>query len=195
MSAKAACASTGFGPPRAEALSEPRDSLTGRKDLPVDSSGPSRLIRPARPEDAEALQAVHEAAVSAVSANIYPPGILTAWRDSISSLRMRSYMADPGLLFLVARHNGAAVGFGCLEGRHIRAVYVHPGHGRQGFGQALLQALEKAARKSGFACVFLRASLNAVPFYIRNGYTDLGPGEFDLCADLSMPCRRMAKAV
>jgi putative acetyltransferase len=176
-------------------LSEPRDSLTGRKDLPVDSVGPSRLIRPARLEDAEALQAVHEAAVSAVSAHYYPPEILNAWRDSISSLRMRSYMADPGLLFLVARHNGAAVGFGCLEGRQIRAVYVHPGHGRKGFGQALLQALEKAARKNGFKCVFLRASLNAAPFYLHNGYTDLGPGEFDLCAELNMPCRRMAKAV
>ncbi|MFO7594930.1 MAG: GNAT family N-acetyltransferase [Desulfocurvibacter africanus] len=166
-----------------------------RHDLPVVSSASRRLIRLGRPEDAEALQAVHEAAVSAVPARFYPPEIVSAWKNSISSLRMSSYMADPGLLFLVARHNGAAVGFGCLEGRHIRAVYVHPGHGRQGFGQALLQALEKAARKSGFECVFLRASLNAAPFYLRNGYTDLGPGEFDLCVDLSMPCRRMAKAV
>jgi GNAT superfamily N-acetyltransferase len=169
--------------------------LAGCHGPPANSSGPPGLIRPARPEEAEALQAVHTAAVSAVSAHIYPPDILNAWRDSISSLRMSSYMADPGLLFLVARHNGAAVGFGCLEGRHIRAVYVHPGHGRQGFGQALLQALEKAARKCGFTCVFLRASLNAAPFYLRNGYTDMGPGEFDLCAGLSMPCRRMAKEV
>lgn len=195
MSAKVACVSTGFSHPHAKALSEPRDSLAARHDLPVDSSGSRCLIRSARPEDAKALQAVHTAAVSAVPAYIYPPEILNAWRDSISSLRMSSYMADPGLLFLVARHNGAAVGFGCLEGRLIRAVYVHPGHCRQGFGQALLQALEKTARKNGFKCVFLRASLNAAPFYVRNGYTDLGPGEFDLCADLSMPCRRMAKAV
>lgn len=141
------------------------------------------------------MQAVHEAAVSAVAARFYPLEIVSAWRNSISSLRMSSYMANPDLLFLVARHDGAAVGFGCLEGRHIRAVFVHPGHERQGFGQALLQALEEAARKNGFKCVFLRASLNAAQFYLRNGYTDLGPGEFDLCADLSMPCRRMAKTV
>lgn len=159
------------------------------------ASGSCGLVRPARPEDAEALHAVHTAAVSAVSTQVYAPEILHAWRNSISSLRMRSYLADPGMLFLVARHGGVSVGFGCLEGRHIRAVYVHPHHGRRGFGQALLQALEDAASRSGFNCVFLQASLNAAPFYLRNGYNDLGPETFGLCAGLSMPCRKMAKTV
>lgn len=182
-------------PPEPTGLQPLPDSSAGYPDLPGNSSGPRGFIRPARPEDAEALKVIHAAAVSAVSTQVYPPEIIRAWQDSISSLRMRSYLADPGLHFLIARHNGATVGFGCLEGRHIRAVYVHPLHGRHGFGRALLQSLEEAAYGNGFECMLLRASLNAAPFYLRNGYTDLGSTEFELCTGLSMLCRKMAKTV
>lgn len=52
----------------------------------------------------------------------------------------------------------------------VRAVYVHPNHARQGVGTALLDELERRARRRGFDSLVLTASLNAVPFYEHHDY-------------------------
>jgi len=62
------------------------------------------------------------------------------------------------------------LGFGVLDakGNEIDALFVDPDRGGQGIGQALMQRLLALADPTRE--VVLSASLNAVPFYQRQGF-------------------------
>ncbi|GAA0192084.1 GNAT family N-acetyltransferase [Halobaculum roseum] len=53
----------------------------------------------------------------------------------------------------------------------VEAVYVHPDRAGEGVGTALLADLERAAGDRGLGALGMHASLNAVGFYERHGYT------------------------
>jgi len=57
----------------------------------------------------------------------------------------------------------------------IRYMAVEQGYERQGNGSLLLASLEKAARDTGLETVILHARENALPFYLRHGYTRVEP--------------------
>lgn len=66
----------------------------------------------------------------------------------------------------------------------IRAMFVHPDWTEKGVASMLMKACEGAAQEAGFQTIELRASLQAVQFYERKGYTrvkkvnrELGDGE------------------
>jgi GNAT superfamily N-acetyltransferase len=133
-------------------------------------------IRPARAGDAAAICAVHKAAVRRLCRHSYTVAQMQAW---VGPRRPRDYaraMALWGERMLVALRRGRIVGFASVQGDALRALYVDPRRGR-GTGLMLLRAAEAAARRRGVAISRLSASLNAVSFYLRAGYTVARPGE------------------
>lgn len=153
-------------------------------------------LRPARESDTERMAAAHAAATVALGRAAYDERQVRAWalgryeypvdEDGVHlvvAVRERTEDAentpensyDEVLGFAEVRFEPADY-LSSVEGREappggeVRAMYVHPAVARQGVGQALYDDLERAARAEGVDSLGLWASLNAVPFYERQGF-------------------------
>ena len=119
-------------------------------------------IRPARPDDAAAIAAVHVAAWRSAYAGLLPADYLARMSPIRSAAQAhRAIMAGHGLL--VAEQAGEVVGF-CTVGRprtaglaegEVETLYVLDDHREQGHGQALLRAGAGWLGARGCGSVFL----------------------------------------
>ena len=155
-------------------------------------------INQAGEEDAEAIVAVHFAAVHKTAADFYPPDVLIAWSPPVTPERverMRQTLLSAEDWTVVARLGGEVVGFGSLAaGRNeIESLYVHPKAGRQGVGAALLGALEERAAREGPTHLEMDAAMNAAPFYVRHGFIVLGYGTHRFQSGIGMACAYVRK--
>ncbi len=123
--------------------------------------------RPAQPAVAALLDAL-----DAYLASLYPP-------EANHILDLQALSA-PEISFFVARRDGVAVGTGAVrlnpgqDHGEIKRMYVAPAERGRRIGQALLQALEDAARAQGRRRALLetgRDQIAAVRLYERCGYT------------------------
>jgi GNAT superfamily N-acetyltransferase len=158
-------------------------------------------IRPARPADVPALEALIAASARKLGAPFY-----TAAQTEAAIARV--FGVDSELVgdssYLVAERGGALAGCGgwsrratlfgsdryagrasgLLDPAHdaarIRAFFVNPDFARQGVGDALLTACESAARGAGFGWCALMATLPGQPFYAARGYVPGEPVTLDL---------------
>ena len=149
-------------------------------------------IRPARPDDADALLAVHVASIRGVCASHYTAAQIEAWAAPKRAEDYKTAMASGTLL--VAEDGGTIVGFGdCGHQGVVRGLYLHPDRLGAGIGRRLLDALEAAARQRGITEMQLHSSLNAIPFYERAGYVRRGAKDFELPGGSSLECHLMTK--
>jgi putative acetyltransferase len=126
-------------------------------------------IRLATLADAEALCALHKAAVRSLCVGAYTVDEIEAWLREREPAGFRHAMTEGGETMLVAECDGAVAGFASIKETMLFGLYVDPARGR-GAGQALLQAAEEEIRRSGAAALSLQSTLNAVPFYRKHGY-------------------------
>jgi putative acetyltransferase len=156
-------------------------------------------VRPATAADAEAIIAVHFAAVHETAAAFYSSEVLDRWSGPPNEARyqrMRDAIAKGDELFLVAQDpSGVVVGFGSIVPRlqELHAVYVHPRAGRLGIGTQILGRLERVAVKRRVVQLHLDASVNAAAFYQRAGYEIVDSGVFDLGGGVVMTSVKMKK--
>lgn len=163
-------------------------------------------VREARPADVPAIRDVHAASIRGLAASHYDAGQIESWSD----LEEADYaIPADGSHVVVAEvaaatpvdvqsgggSKGGVVGFGAvdLESGEVRAVYVHPDHAGEGVGSAILGGLEERADDAGLRELHLTASLNAVPFYERHGWTSTGPTTHELGDGVELEARGMAK--
>jgi putative acetyltransferase len=73
---------------------------------------------------------------------------------------------------IVAEKDGSVVGWGSvhLNENTLAATFVDPDHTGEGIGRALVEELERIARKEGLEQIVVPASLNAVGFYETLGF-------------------------
>ncbi len=154
------------------------------------------VIRRARPIDAAALTHVHREAILAKASAHYAPAVLEGWAMKCTPdqvVRFEQEIGDPAFIFLVAEIENEVIGFGVAvpEREELRALYVKP-NAAGNVGCTLLSELEEQAftRTGALTC---DASLNAVAFYKRNGYTEQGEVEHVLRSGTSITCARMRK--
>lgn len=126
-------------------------------------------VRPAEPEEAEAILSLHQASIRAFGPDAYDADQVQAWARKDGP---EYPISDPEHRFVVAERDGELAGFGDLHWpeSEITAVYVHPDHARAGIGTAILDQLEGAAVERGLDELGLLASKNAVGFYEQAGY-------------------------
>ncbi|WP_299019955.1 bifunctional GNAT family N-acetyltransferase/hotdog fold thioesterase [uncultured Photobacterium sp.] len=80
---------------------------------------------------------------------------------------------------MIVDDNGETIAIGRLymtpdnEGQ-IRFMAVHPDHRHQGMGAIVLMALESLAHQEGAKRLVCNAREEAIPFYLRNGFTSQG---------------------
>jgi putative acetyltransferase len=76
----------------------------------------------------------------------------------------------------VAIKNDKVVGFGELESNgHIDCFYIHKDHQRSGIGSALMDRIEKNAKKYVCTKLFAEVSITAKPFFLKMGFMVLRP--------------------
>ena len=128
------------------------------------------VVRRAVPEDAAAICALHGASVRQLCAGTYSPDQIDAWIGGRSADDFRNAMTAGGETMFVAESAGRLSGFASIRDSVLLGLYVDPARGR-GAGRMLLRAAEDHARSSGVAVLLLQATLNAVGFYEKQGFS------------------------
>ena len=152
-------------------------------------------IRPATPDDASALVAVHHEAVEALSGAQYSEEERNAWIRFVTEEAMRQGVSTAEAIAFVAETDETVVGFSTLHGQEVRAVYVHPAAQNRGVGTDLLRAVEAEARARDVQTLTVSASLNAIGFYDAHGYERVGEGTVELDESHEIRCVEMEKAL
>ena len=65
-------------------------------------------------------------------------------------------------------------------GAHLEQLAVHPDHGRQGIGRALVRAACRWAADAGYRCITLATYRDVPwngPFYASEGFGEIGPAD------------------
>ncbi len=84
---------------------------------------------------------------------------------------------DKHCVHVVVQRNGQAIACGRLDHKYegkIGRVAVLKAFRRQGYGLAVMQALEQRAHVLGLHTVHLNAQTAALPFYVQQGYISEG---------------------
>lgn len=81
------------------------------------------------------------------------------------------------------------------ETARVRKVFVHPSHAGQGVGGRLLIQVESEFLNLGFRRVICRASMNAISFYEKNGFSKIEQNSMDLGNGITIPVMMMQKAL
>jgi len=86
-----------------------------------------------------------------------------------SPQRLLEYAQD-GNMYVAVEHS-MIIGTAALDQGRVRNVFVRIDHHQQGIGKILMQHIEDIARQQGKVRLGLRASVSAVVFYQKLGYT------------------------
>jgi GNAT superfamily N-acetyltransferase len=141
------------------------------KAIDIDVKEHMIALRPAGPEDLPLLWDLRTRAVEHACAAHYRQAVLEAWLASPAPASLHHLVAQGG--GIVAEEDGRLLGYAVLNAANgeVDALFVEPAQHGRGTGALLMKAVEDAARAAGCARLFLSASLNAVPFYQRTGFT------------------------
>lgn len=111
--------------------------------------------------------------------------------------RWREWLADPGVVTLVAENDGRIVGFCTLRAAvdadvagpgvaEMPTLYLHPDLWRRGLGTTLCVAIEAAAVRRGFHTLVLwvmEMNLGARAFYVSQGFAEDGAVTTDIAPE------------
>ena len=168
---------------------------------------PAVSLRPAGPADAVALDRLLARSYSRLMAEAYPPAVLAAALPLIA--RANPDLLADGNYYLAADPDGgeqaplfgaggwslARPGSGTVEPglAHIRHFAVDPDATGRRIGAALYNRCQTAAQTVGVARMEVYASLNAVGFYARMGFTPIAPIAIPFPSGVHFPAVRMGR--
>ena len=124
----------------------------------------SVVLRPAGPEDADAVAAIHLAARAAAA---MPPGIHTD--DEVRSWLAGRLAEDE---VWIAESEGAPAAYARFTESWLDDLYVVPAHAGHGLGSALLDVV-KARLPEGFGLWVFEMNMPARAFYARRGLVEV----------------------
>jgi len=132
------------------------------------------LIRPSRPEDAEALRAILR---DTFESTWRPQLTEAAAQVFLTEDRPEAYVHERGVWFWVAEVAGEVVGLVDWEGDFINALHVRSDHARQGVGARLMNHAEAQIAASGHSAARLETdtfNTRSQAFYAARGYREAG---------------------
>ena len=164
--------------------------------------GETITVRPARPSDLAAVDALFARSFSPLVKGDYPPSVV------VTALPLLS-RANPGLLASGTYHvaedlDGAILGAGGwiasgpTGGRragvgHVRHVVTDHRRTRQGIGTGIMTRAMAQARGAGMRVMECLSTRTAVPFYAALGFQVVGPVEVSLRPGIAFPAVRMIR--
>jgi len=180
------------------------------------SAAADPVLRLARLDEAEAIDALMKAATRDIFPRVY-----TA-KQTASAVRyvatVDRQLIEDGTYF-VAEAGGELVACGgwskraklytgsgdaagddrlldpATEPAHVRAMYTRPDWTRRGLGRRILEACEAAARADGFRTMNLGATLPGLPLYEAFGFVATGEEDVAMPDGVTLACVWMTKAL
>jgi ribosomal protein S18 acetylase RimI-like enzyme len=145
-------------------------------------------IRDARPEDAEAISAVHEASREVLYRGRLPDEIVDVLSPEERLQRWNEWLSDPDVATVVGEEDGRIVGFSTVRAAvdpdldastvaEMPTLYVHPAYWRRGWGTVLCGEIERRSAQQGFALLTLwvmEMNERARAFYVASGFEEDG---------------------
>lgn len=131
-------------------------------------------IRTARPDEIDAIFAVHRDAVETQCAGSYAPEQIAHWLDGRSA-RMYLPPIERGRLWVAADADHLC-GFVEVDGPEITKLFVRGACAGAGVGDSLLTVAIAAIRSGGARRIIVEATRNARAFYAKRGFLAVGPG-------------------
>jgi GNAT superfamily N-acetyltransferase len=155
----------------------------------------SILVRRAIPEDVEAVHGVHTAAIRSGGAEEYAPEALEAWIEAFNPGSFPKNLQKMEVR-VAELPDGSVAAFLALDlaKRELESLYVAPWGKGMGLGSYLLGYGEELARLAGLPDLWLDASLNAVAFYARFGWEEIGT-HARIRKGVEIPVMRMEKVL
>ena len=177
-------------------------------------SAAGMTLRPARPGDIPAIDAMHFLSVQGLALADYSPAELEAF---ISHGTYDPAMVHAGTYFVIEDGDKLVASGGWAQqlphslvpgaggdeeasilsptSAKIRSVFVHPKYARRGLGSRLVRHAEREAAAAGFRLLELWASLTGVPLYRKLGYQEIRKLAIPGGNGATVPAVHMAKLV
>ncbi|CAB3647142.1 GNAT family N-acetyltransferase [Achromobacter pulmonis] len=130
------------------------------------------IVRPARPDDVAALEAV---LTRTYEGTWRPQMTPEKYRYFLDSGKIPRYVAERGARFHVCEADGRVAGMVDWEQNFIWALHVHPDWQRRGVGAALLALAEDGMRADGHRQARLETdtfNTQSRAFYGKHGYVE-----------------------
>jgi N-acetylglutamate synthase-like GNAT family acetyltransferase len=160
------------------------------------------IIRPANTNDIPSIRHIASLTWPVAYASILSPGQMQYMLNSMySEAVLRGQMTTEGHQFFMAEMDGSAIGFaGCspVEQPHtwkLHKLYVLPNIQKTGAGKALMEKVLETAKGHGATTLLLNVNRNnpAYHYYIKNGFSTIETGDFDIGNGFFMNDYVMAK--
>jgi GNAT superfamily N-acetyltransferase len=135
-------------------------------------------IRPFAESDLVPLHRMIQETIETSYRNVYPIRAVQFFKNYHSEKKIaeRSRTGE----ILVLEKNGLILATGSLMGNEILGVFVIPAGQRQGYGKAIMNALEMKAKEKGIAEIELSISLPSRQFYENMGCQVLAKQSIDV---------------
>ena len=131
-------------------------------------------IRPAGKEDFDSIQRIFASAIRGLAKDHYTCEQIEVWAERLDRESFTASI-EAGKVF-VAEYDGEIAGFAQIDipTGEVGSIYVSPEYAGRGIGSEMMIFVEDLASSHGVNSLFLRASLNAVPFYKKAGFVEEG---------------------
>ncbi len=161
-------------------------------------------IGPVGPDDLADVRSLHATSFRVLAGNSFTDSEVSAHTAHVYAMPYTAALSEAmqrGQLF-GARLSGQLVGTagwstgdGSAASARIRWVFVRPMFTGLGIGTRLVRTAEAAVRTAGFDVISVEATLNAVEFFVRNGYDISSHGMRALSPNEGLPVAFLRKTI
>jgi GNAT superfamily N-acetyltransferase len=154
------------------------------------------MIRIAHPTDYAVMDSVFRTSAKDFCSRSYNAAILKEWAGQAWPDRF-TLGKEAGDEQYVFTRDGRIIGFGCinLSSEKLVSLFVHPAFSGQGVGQMMLEYVIGRSKTAGIKVLKLDSSVNAVNFYKRHGFSEVGRSKYKTQSGLLMDSVQMELAL
>ncbi|MBU0534799.1 GNAT family N-acetyltransferase [Patescibacteria group bacterium] len=138
------------------------------------------VITKANKKDIPRIVEIHRKCVSTTNSKSYPVENIREWLEQINAENVECQLKKS--LWFVLKKGKTTIGF-CqfnIKDKVLYQMQANPDYQGMGYGKVLYKFIEEYFRKNGVSKISLYATINAVDFYRRLGFTTVKPIKFKL---------------
>ncbi|SNZ09306.1 GNAT family N-acetyltransferase [Cohaesibacter gelatinilyticus] len=144
--------------------------------MAISAETPSIIYRRSKANDRAAVFSLISASTRDLAPIPYSQEVVDSWMHGRTIEDYRSD-CEEGLIW-IAEIDEQAIGFSHGEPGEVKRLFVDADFTGYGVGAALMKLALEDARSNGTHEVIIEATLNAVPFYKKWGFIEIGDGMF-----------------
>lgn len=150
------------------------------------------MVRIATPADYAEMDSVFRASAKAFCSASYGSATISEWAGQAWPDRFKLGKEKGDAQYVFAR-DGRIVCFACvnLASEKLVSLFVHPDFSGQTIGQTMLEYAVGMAATAGIKVLKLDSSLNAVNFYKRHGFSEVGYSKYTTQSGLQLDSVQM----